>query len=100
MSGSWSCLASPTMTCSTSPSGPGGSARFDRDTFSALCDDIAWVARSGGQARLPVVVTSGAVALGVERLRLSGKPKEMALKQAAAAAGQSRLMRLYDDHLE
>src|SRR5260221_2040670 len=69
---------------------------FDRRKFSALCDDLAQIARG----RTPVVVTSGAVALGVERLGLSSRPKEMALKQAAAAAGQSRLMRLYDDHLE
>ncbi len=69
---------------------------FDRRKFSALCDDLAQIARG----RTPVVVTSGAVALGVERLGLASRPKEMALKQAAAAAGQSRLMRLYDDELE
>ena len=49
---------------------------------------------------MPVLVSSGAVALGVERLRLPSRPREMALKQAAAAAGQSRLMRLYDDAFE
>ena len=69
---------------------------LDRERFSALCDDV--VAICAG--RTPVVVTSGAVALGVERLKLAGRPKDMALKQAAAAAGQSLLMRLYDDHFE
>lgn len=69
---------------------------LDRVKFGALCDDIAAVARG----RTPVVVSSGAVALGVERLGLSTRPREMALKQAAAAVGQSRLMRLYDDALE
>ncbi len=73
-----------------------GAPRLDRERFAALCGDLAAVA----QGRQLVVVTSGAVALGVERLALPGKPKEMALKQAAAAAGQSRLMRLYDDELE
>src|SRR5438876_102068 len=73
-----------------------GGQKLDRKRFGALCDDVARIA----QARTPVVVSSGAVALGVERLGLSSRPKEMALKQAAAAAGQSRLMRLYDDHLE
>jgi glutamate 5-kinase len=77
------------------------SPRLDRKRFDALCDDVARVARPPGlEQRWPVVVTSGAVALGVERLALPGRPKEMALKQAAAAAGQSRLMRLYDDALE
>src|SRR5207248_4877496 len=61
-----------------------------------LCDDIAAAAKG----RTPVIVSSGAVALGVERLGLPARPREMALKQAAAAAGQSRLMRLYDDELE
>jgi glutamate 5-kinase len=74
----------------------GGQARFDHAKFSALCDDLAACARG----RALVVVSSGAVALGVERLGLASRPKEMALKQAAAAAGQSRLMRLYDDELE
>src|SRR5438552_5129664 len=76
--------------------GGGGKASLDRRKFSALCDGSAAAAKG----RTPVVVSSGAVALGVERLGLSTRPKEMALKQAAAAAGQSRLMRLYDDELE
>src|SRR5262249_60251580 len=74
------------------------SRTLDRERFSALCDDVAAVADGG--KRLPVLVSSGAVALGVERLKLAARPREMALKQAAAAAGQSRLMRLYDDALE
>src|SRR5712671_6105084 len=78
--------------------GQAGAPTLDRQRFSALCDDVAAVAAGG--ARLPVVVSSGAVALGVERLGLPARPREMALKQAAAAAGQSRLMRLYDDAFE
>ena len=74
----------------------GGQARFDHQKFSALCDDLAACAKG----RALTVVSSGAVALGVERLGLASRPKEMALKQAAAAVGQSRLMRLYDDELE
>ena len=77
----------------------GASGKFDRARFSALCDEVAALCAGPGR-RSPVIVSSGAVALGVERLGLAGRPKEMALKQAAAAAGQSRLMRLYDDHFE
>jgi glutamate 5-kinase len=76
--------------------GRGGVPSLDRKRFGALCDDVAALA----VRRTPVVVSSGAVALGVERLGLATRPREMALKQAAAAAGQSRLMRLYDDHFE
>src|SRR4051794_24151647 len=91
--------------------GKGGAPSLDRRKFAALCDDIAAAAKGTtwdravgpkerAAGRTPVVVSSGAVALGVERLGLHARPKEMALKQAAAAAGQSRLMRLYDDELE
>ena len=76
--------------------GKAGPPSLDRQKFARLCDDLAAIA----QGRTPVVVSSGAVVLGVERLQLSQRPKEMALKQAAAAVGQSRLMRLYDDELE
>ena len=44
-----------------------------------------------------VVVTSGAIALGWGRLGYKAKPKEVALLQASAAAGQSVLMRRYDE---
>ena len=43
-----------------------------------------------------VVVTSGAIALGWSRLGYKSKPKEVALLQASAAAGQSVLMRQPD----
>jgi glutamate 5-kinase len=74
-----------------------------RGRIEFLVDDVAALCNLGaapGSRRLPTLVTSGAVALGTARLGLEKRPKEMALKQAAAAAGQSRLMRLYDDAFE
>ena len=44
-----------------------------------------------------VLVSSGAVGVGCARLGLSERPKVMAVKQAVAAVGQGRLMRIYDD---
>ncbi len=44
-----------------------------------------------------VLVTSGAVGVGCARLGLKSRPQTMALKQAVAAVGQGRLMRVYDD---
>jgi glutamate 5-kinase len=44
-----------------------------------------------------VVVSSGAIALGMKKLGYRAKPKEMARLQAAAAAGQSLLMRAYEE---
>jgi len=43
-----------------------------------------------------VLVSSGAIAVGVQKLRLPGRPKELRVKQAAAAVGQCQLMHLYD----
>jgi glutamate 5-kinase len=44
-----------------------------------------------------VLVSSGAVGVGCSRLALKERPRKMALKQAVAAVGQGRLMRIYDD---
>ena len=44
-----------------------------------------------------VLVSSGAVGIGCARLNLSERPRKIALKQAVAAVGQGRLMRIYDD---
>jgi glutamate 5-kinase len=44
-----------------------------------------------------VVVSSGAIALGIQKLGYKTRPKEMARLQAAAAAGQSLLMRAYEE---
>ena len=44
-----------------------------------------------------LVVSSGAIALGVARLGLTERPKALKQMQACAAIGQSRLMALYDD---
>ena len=49
------------------------------------------------QGHRVVLVSSGAVGVGCSRLNLSEKPRKMALKQAVAAVGQGRLMRIYDD---
>ena len=42
-----------------------------------------------------IVVSSGSVAAGKKDLGISGRPQSIPLKQAAAAIGQSRLMRCY-----
>lgn len=44
-----------------------------------------------------VIVSSGAVALGVGKLGLLERPKDTCMKQAAAAVGQCEMMYLYDN---
>jgi len=45
-----------------------------------------------------VFVTSAAIALGVKKLKLSGRPKTVLGKQAASAVGQTLLMQTYEKH--
>ncbi|HEX9053021.1 MAG TPA: glutamate 5-kinase [Anaeromyxobacter sp.] len=76
--------------------GPEG--RFDRANCARLAGELAEVARG----RRVVLVSSGAVALGAERLGLArtrGKPWDIPTKQACAAVGQPHLMAAWGEAL-
>jgi len=47
--------------------------------------------------RSVILVSSGATALGLERLRFTSRPTDMPTLQAAASVGQALLMRRYDE---
>jgi len=47
-----------------------------------------------------VIVTSGAIAAGRKKLGMTQRPRTVALKQAAAAVGQTTLMRAYERAFE
>jgi len=64
--------------------------------LGALAGDLARLREEGRQV---VVVSSGAVALGRRRLGLKGRSRRLDEKQAAAAAGQSLLMRAWEEAL-
>ena len=51
------------------------------------------------QGREVVLVSSGAIVAGLARLNLAERPHEVHLSQAAAAVGQSALVRAYEEHL-
>lgn len=63
-------------------------------TLGRLVETLCELRRAGHQV---VLVSSGAVGVGCARLGIEQRPKSMALKQAVAAVGQGRLMRVYDD---
>ena len=58
------------------------------------------VAKLRDEGREVLLVSSGAVGLGMERVGLAKRPTEVAETQACAAIGQSRLMSIYDDAFE
>ena len=58
-----------------------------------LCKIISDLKNSGLEI---IMVSSGAIGMGVGKLSLDGKPSDMATKQAAAAVGQCELMYVYD----
>jgi len=62
-----------------------------------LCGLVEQIAALRSRGVDVLVVSSGAIALGVERLGLTERPKALEQMQACAAIGQSRLMALYDD---
>ena len=63
-------------------------------TIAKLVETLTQLRAAGNRV---VLVTSGAVGIGCARLGLRSRPQTMALKQAVAAVGQGRLMRIYDD---
>jgi glutamate 5-kinase len=63
-------------------------------TIATLAEILTQLQCQGNRV---ILVTSGAVGVGCARLGLTERPKNIALKQAVAAVGQGRLMRIYDD---
>lgn len=63
-------------------------------TIAILAETLSHLRRQGHQV---ILVSSGAVGVGCARLGLTERPKAIALKQAVAAVGQGRLIRVYDD---
>ena len=71
-----------------------GDSGLDLERVDGLCQNIVELRRRGLEI---VLVSSGAVAAGKGDLGIVGRPPTIPLKQAAAAIGQSRLMRTYKD---
>ncbi len=68
-----------------------GKINFTRiDKLVRVLSDLA------NQEKEMVLVTSGAIGVGVSKLKLQSKPKTVREKQAVAAVGQLELMHIYD----
>jgi len=62
-----------------------------------LVESVAGLRAAGKEV---LIVSSGAVGLGAQRLGLAERPKVLSMKQACAAIGQSRLMAVYEAGFE
>jgi glutamate 5-kinase len=71
-----------------------GEDGLDLNIIEQLVGDIAVLRERGLQI---VLVSSGAIASGKHRMGIEGKLKSIPQKQAAAAVGQGRLMRVYSN---
>ena len=67
------------------------------DTLQRLCAETAELHRAGRQV---VIVTSGAIARGMDVMGLALRPRAMDELQAASAVGQGKLFRVYDELLQ
>jgi glutamate 5-kinase len=71
-----------------------GKSGLDVATIRRLAREAARLKKEGREV---VLVSSGAILAGRERLGMKARPQTTAAKQAAAAVGQGRLMRLWDE---
>lgn len=74
-----------------------GIGQLDTGRIAAVCAQIADLRAAGTEV---VVVSSGAVGLGMGRLGLKRRPSEVTKKQACAAIGQSLLMQTWQRGFE
>jgi len=75
--------------------GSKGLTSGDTGMFHSLAAQLARALRGGRRRREILLVSSGAIALGVQHLGMKKRPTQMAGLQAAAAAGQGLLMHRY-----
>jgi glutamate 5-kinase len=75
-------------TALTTPSGV-----FDAGRLAVLADAIEGRMKAGSDV---VIVSSGSIAAGIEPLRLSKRPTDLATKQAAASVGQVALVNAWN----
>ena len=70
-----------------------GTGKLNIRRVEELCKVMSDLKNAGHEM---VLVSSGAIAMGVGKLNLLAKPTDMPTKQAAAAIGQCELMYIYD----
>ena len=70
-----------------------GTGHMNIRRVEALCKVLSDIKNAGHEV---ILVSSGAIGMGVGKLSLSSRPEDIPTKQAAAAVGQCELMYTYD----
>ena len=70
-----------------------GTGKLNIRRVELLCKVMSDLKNAGHEI---VLVSSGAIAMGVGKMNLSRKPTDVPTKQALAAVGQCELMYIYD----
>ena len=77
-----------------------GTSTLTRETGSLNLQNMEKLARVlsdlEGIGYQVVLVSSGAIGIGTRKLRLEERPRELRMKQAAAAVGQCMMVHIYD----
>ena len=71
----------------------GGSGRLNSNIMSSLTGQVAQLHQQGHEI---IIVSSGAVAAGRQKLGLTKERKDVPFKQVLASVGQSQLMNIYE----
>lgn len=71
----------------------GGTGRLDSNIMSSLAGQVAQLHQQGHEI---IIVSSGAVAAGRQKLGLTKERKDVPFKQVLASVGQSQLMNIYE----
>lgn len=71
-----------------------------RIALGLLCGLVESIAALRERGHQILVVSSGSIGLGMERLGITDRPTDLARIQACAATGQSRLMSIYEDSFD
>ncbi|EDY84574.1 glutamate 5-kinase [Verrucomicrobiia bacterium DG1235] len=74
-----------------------GIGKVDTKRINAICAQVAELRKRGIET---LIVSSGAVGMGMGVLDLHERPKTLAKQQACAAIGQSRLIQCWQDGLQ
>ena len=70
-----------------------GTGRMNIKRFEELCKVLSDLKNAGHEI---ILVSSGAIGMGMGKLHLDSRPRDLSTKQAAAAVGQCELMYMYD----